>query len=378
METIIIISLLFSFLVSARWWNSEPTQPATQSTSEVVVIVAPSVNDSYYASVFDRVIAYDINFVNTVHPHIDVRLIVNAATLPYVEGQVPAETIHVATINDIWVRDFAPVFPSAPVKFRYRPNYLRPADARWIEDSFLQLTDDFEIDLTYSDIILDGGNFVHNGVDKAIISNRVFDDNPRLSAAELRQALNDMAGITSVAFIPPHPDDITGHADGQTMWINTNTLLVSEYDEPLRTQVLTPLQSAFPNATIIEVPVDYVEGQFGDFTSACGLHINALATDSLIILPTYNQDNDEVVKATIEANTSKMVVTVDASEVCVMGGAVRCLSWYAKGAEADAILGTAATPTAISLGASEANTSANLLSRLVGFLSVLTVWAWVK
>lgn len=346
--------------------------PTDRSDSEVIVLVAPSINEPYYSSVFDRIIAYDINFVNTVSPHIPVVLLVDQATLPYVQGQVPEANLHIANVGDIWVRDFSPVFPDQPVKFRYRPNYLPMDDARWIENSFLNMIDDLGINFAASNIKLDGGNFVHNAVDKAVVTTRIFDDNPGLTAAEFEQELFDLAGITAVAYTPEEEGDTTGHSDGQVMWLDADTLIVNEYDEPFRTEMLTPLQAAFPDVTIIELPVDYTEAYFGDFASACGLHVNSLVTDDLIILPLYGQDNDAVAHAIIEANTDKTVVPVDASEVCIMGGAVRCLTWYAKGAQADALL-SEVTPTAVSLSSLQSGQPNNIWSILFSMLTLSAV-----
>lgn len=300
------------------------------SDSEVIVIVAPSVNEQYYAPVFEQVIAYDVRFVNTVRQHTNVVLVVDSATMPVVAGQVPEANLIEATVNDIWARDFATLSPNNPVKFSYRPQYLSPSDAAWIENSFNDWTTSLGLNFTSSKIILDGGNFVHNGADKAIVTNRVFEDNPDLSPEQVDEQLRDLTGMTTIAYIPVEEGDTTAHADGMVMWLDAKTLLVSEYDEPFRSQVLTALQTAFPNVTMVEIPVDYTYDEWQGFVSACGLHLNSLVTDSHIFLPIYGQKNDAVVQSLIEAQTDKIVVPINAGDVCLMGGAVRCLTWYLK------------------------------------------------
>lgn len=314
------------------------TQQADSINQEAVVIVAPSVNDSYYAPLFEQIIAYDIAFVNQVRQHTNVVLVVDSATMSHVRGQVPDANLIEATVNDIWARDFGPVFPNNPVKFRFRPNYMNSLDAAWIENSFNRLIRSLGLPLASSSLILDGGNFVHNGVDKAIVTTRIFADNSNLSEAEVDAQLRSATGVAKVAYIPEEAGDITGHSDGMVMWLDAETLLVNEYDEPFRSQLLDPLQTAFPNATIIEIPVDYTYAEWQGFISACGLHINSLVTDNHIFLATYGQANDGVVQEIIEAATDKTVVPIDASGVCIMGGAVRCLSWYAKGETAVKLL----------------------------------------
>lgn len=320
------------------------TQQTDAINQEAVVIVAPSVNDSYYAPLFAQIIAYDIAFVNQVRHHTNVVLVVDSATMSHVRGKVPAANLIEATINDIWVRDFGPVFPNNPVKFRFRPDYMNSSDAAWIENSFNRLTRSLDLPLVSSPLILDGGNFVHNGVDKAVVTTRVFADNSNLSEAEVDAELRGATGIAKIAYVREEAGDITGHSDGMVMWLDAETLLVNEYDEPFRSQLLDPLQTAFPNATIIEIPVDYTYAEWQGFVSACGLHINSLVTDNHIFLATYGQANDAVVQEIIEAATDKTVVPIDASNVCMMGGAVRCLSWYAKGETAVKLLAATEHP----------------------------------
>ncbi len=76
------------------------------------------------------------------------------------------------------------------------------------------------------------------------------------------------------------------------------------------------------------------------FDSACGLHINTLATDDYLYVPTFGDDpnrqsvdlDNRVLQAMRSSGTSKRIVPVPIPyEVCRMGGNVRCLSWQVKG-----------------------------------------------
>ncbi|MEM7119200.1 MAG: agmatine deiminase family protein [Chloroflexota bacterium] len=167
----------------------------------------------------------------------------------------------------------------------------------------------------------------------------------RCPEAAVDQQLRSATGVAQIAYIPEEAGDTTGHSDGMVMWLDAETLLVNEYDEPFRSQVLGPLETAFPNATIIEIPVDYTHSTWQGFVSACGLHVNSLVTDTHIFLATYGQANDAVVRGIIEEATDKIVVPIDASNVCRMGGAVRCLTWYAKGETAVKLLAATEHPT---------------------------------
>ncbi|MGB1251088.1 MAG: agmatine deiminase family protein [Candidatus Promineifilaceae bacterium] len=371
----ILISLLLSMLI----FGSSCAASAEPSDHEVVVLMAPSVNEAYYESVFADIIAYDINFVNTVRHHIPVVLVVDSDTLPYVEGQIPAENIVESATPDIWIRDFSPAMPSSATQFQFRPNYLSSADASWIANGFTQLKRKLNVSTQSSDLILDGGNVVHNGADYAIVTDRVLDDNPTWTRAEIEAELIAKLNLSALAIIPQYPDDATGHSDGILMWLDDTTLMINEDVDPYQTALRTVLDSAFPDANIVEIPVDYTPEEFDGFGSACGLHVNSLVTDNLVILPTYGQDNDSVVHDMIAAQTDKTIVSVDASAVCFMGGSVRCLTWYAKGSQATTILAEIrGTLSAVKLGQLNAQQSPSPLFSLAGLLSAISIGGLIK
>ena len=70
------------------------------------------------------------------------------------------------------------IIPRNHVKFLYRPDYLSRSNARNVENEFryfLSLYGKYEEETT---LALDGGNVVDNGVDKAIITDRFYYENP--------------------------------------------------------------------------------------------------------------------------------------------------------------------------------------------------------
>ena len=80
---------------------------------------------------------------------------------------------------DLWMRDFGLILPNNPVKFRYQPDYLKKSDSRWVDDAVRKLLSKYGGWAKESNLRLDGGNVVDNGVDKAIVSDRFIYDNPK-------------------------------------------------------------------------------------------------------------------------------------------------------------------------------------------------------
>lgn len=117
--------------------------------------------------------------------------------------------------RDIWFRDFMPVKTRTGtyVSFRYMPSYL--ADAPELRTDYRSdIAPDFSLAVTDSSVNLDGGNVVFSpSKEKAIVSDRVFSENPAWDKTALLKEL-EKALQAQVLVIPSLASDMTGHADG--------------------------------------------------------------------------------------------------------------------------------------------------------------------
>lgn len=129
-----------------------------------------------------------------------------------------------SSTKDIWCRDYMPIQLEKErfVQFRYEPSYLK---------EYLELQSDTKavckenrLNPKFSKINLDGGNVV-NWTDRAIISDRIFQENPEYTdksklIAELEKLLE-----VELIVIPQINTDITGHADGMVRFLDKSTLI---------------------------------------------------------------------------------------------------------------------------------------------------------
>ena len=84
----------------------------------------------------------------------------------------------------------------------------------------LQLTSD----LIYSAINLDGGNVVLSpSGGRALVSDRIFAENPDCERKELVQKLSALLEA-EVLIIPSLRSDMTGHADGMARFLHHHTV----------------------------------------------------------------------------------------------------------------------------------------------------------
>ncbi|MDJ0735784.1 MAG: agmatine deiminase family protein [Nostocaceae cyanobacterium] len=305
---------------------------------QLIVISAPS--DKYYKDVYQQIITFNIAYAKSILGKDNVVVLGDKKALKLLEKELPKDILLEATMRDIWMRDFTTVNPNKPIQFRYAASSQGGSqrDADWVQKGFVKFTDKLGIRYKYTDLILDGGNLVDNHQDKAIVTERFLEDN-KLTKANAKKELKKLLDVSKVAIIPADDVDGLAHADGMAMFIDENTVVVNRYNEPFRSQVIKELKFAFPGIKIIEIAVNFDEEVWDErFSSACGINANSLVTNNFIYMPVFNTDLDNRVVKTIQRNTTKQVVPINAENVCFMGGSVRCLGWQIAGEPARKII----------------------------------------
>ncbi len=315
------------------------THAIAQDERMTLVLSAPTSDDPYYRDVYEDILDFQVAYARAIAPHDDVVILADAAAYEYLSAVLPDEMLLMRPALDIWVRDFSPVQPHAPVSFRYAASAQggdqREADG--VQAGFRQIANEAGISFPSSPLVLDGGNVVDDGAGGIIVTDRFLEDN-RLSHDEGVAALRDLPGIERVAIIPNDDPDGLAHADGMVMFTDPQTLFVNRYDEPFRTEVMEALTAAFPDVTIIELPSAPDEGAWDDrFSSACGIYVNSVVTDNAVYVPQFDSPLDAEVLALIDEHTSKAVVPVPSQDVCFMGGSARCLVWQTAAGNAAAM-----------------------------------------
>ena len=229
---------------------------------------------------------------------------------------------------DIWIRDWAPVENSY---FRYEPSYapnVYPAKeviaARLHLDRFLGTI------YRSVPVVLDGGNVVHNGR-IAIVTEKVFTDNPHLSRKEIEQAILSV-GFARLIFIPTEPGDSIGHADGIVRFVREDSLLVSDYSgtPSLRAygrRLMQALTVTNLQVKIIPFPWFLTDEQTNGICSAVGVYINFLLTKHGAVIPRFNHPFDDDARSLLCKVLERNVVPVDASTLATLGGVLNCISW---------------------------------------------------
>lgn len=306
----------------------------------LIVISAPTADNEYYANVYEDIIAFDIAYAKAVMGHDNIIVLGDSKALKKLRKELPEDILLHAAMRDIWMRDFTTIHPYKPIQFRYSAAAQSGSqeDADWVQDGFNNFAEKNGIDYPYTDLILDGGNVVDNHNGKIVITDRFLIDND-LNKDQAKQILKKALHAQEVAIIPVDDPKGLAHADGMIMFIDENTLVLNQYDEPFRTDIIQELKTSFPSINIVEITAEWDNSSWDKkFSSACGIYVNSLMTIQNIYLPTFGNKLDTDIRKQIAPHTSKKIISIPAEQVCFMGGSVRCLGWQLHGNQAKILI----------------------------------------
>jgi len=231
--------------------------------------------------------------------------------------------------KDIWCRDYMPVQVKKEefIQFRYEPSYLKyhpelqscPKEISKLNNIFPQL----------SNINLDGGNIV-NWSDRAIITDRVFDENPAYT--NKTKLITEIENLLSaeVIVIPQIKSDMTGHSDGLVRFINRSTILGTDRNSEYK------YWSSKINNILKDNGIDYIDIPFYDCQiknfpeHAIGCYVNFLEVKNLIIIPifeTAGNKDDEVINLFKQIYLDRKIETINYNAVGLHGGLLNCTTW---------------------------------------------------
>ena len=234
--------------------------------------------------------------------------------------------------KDIWCRDYMPIqTPSGKlIQFKYDPSYLKK-NAEWeaSRSDVKEVCKLNNIDAQFSDINLDGGNvLICDG--RAIISDRIFSENPDRDKDELVKELSQLLEC-EIIIIPAENDDMTGHADGMVRFVNRDTILGNNLEAEYKywREGMQKVIEKF-NLKYINMPF-FVPKDSKHPLSAVGIYVNYLEVNNLIVLPVFGREEDnQAISIIKETFPDKAVETIDYNDVAYEGGLLNCTTWVVK------------------------------------------------
>jgi agmatine deiminase len=254
--------------------------------------------------------------------------------------------------KDVWAKDYMPIQITHDkfVQFIYDPAYLKeetifegeygpPED---FDGTFEYLKTDptavcemLGIETYKSKLVIDGGNVI-KWTNKAILSSRIYKENPDFSKNELHALIKKELEIEELIIVPEPPYDYTGHADGIIRFIDENRVFIndlSEYSKTYQSKLLKALAKA--NLEYIELPIETIRGEYGFMPVIYGLYINYLEMEQGIIVPSFMDRNGFVTGFEVwpifeQVFPNKQIIFVESSEIAANDGILNYISWAIK------------------------------------------------
>ena len=304
------------------------------SKKQVIVASLPGESDVQYLDNLQKIADFVIEMDGKTEGRDHLFIIHDKSGRAYLNQHTftNAHLIEVDQSLDLWMRDFPPCMPNQQIKFKYRPQYISTAQAKFDEGNFEKFARMVRLpELQHSDLVLEGGNIVDNGVYAAITTERAHEDNSYLTEEEFVNELE--ATINRKVAVLPDPQDTTGHADGIVTFVEEDVLLVSLFDDADGQGYYDAMKAAvlevFPNLNVVPLPCYIKNSESHGFATAEGSYANSLVTNNAVYLPFFsNKTGNERAFDVFQRSTNKEVIPVyNAGKVPALGGSLRCMTW---------------------------------------------------
>ena len=228
--------------------------------------------------------------------------------------------------RDVWVRDFMPIKTRSGryLSFRYQPSYL--IEHEDLQTDYKDIESQFDFDVTYSNINLDGGNVVFSpSKKKVIISDRIYSENKEYEKNKLVAEVSKLLEA-EIVVIEALKQDLTGHADGMVRFASEDTVLINKTECKMGLEQRHKKKLEEEGFKVIEFP--YYNSHCGK--DATGSYLNFLETPRHIFFPIFDIPEDEIALSTAREVFSKKVIPVKITEIPKEGGVFNCISWEDK------------------------------------------------
>ena len=333
--------------------DSNDIEPTDDICKEIIGSFMPSLNKRYHDNrqnkkvestpVTEPVSPKDINEKDKISKTIEEQIVYLSELL---KTEYPETCERLVTIlekhnirysflkgtKDIWCRDYMPIQTESGnfIQFKYNPSYLK-GNKEWeaSRSDVKEVCRLNNIDAQFSNINLDGGNvLICEG--RAIISDRIFSENPDMNREELVSELSKLLEC-EIIIIPAENDDMTGHADGMVRFVDRNTILGNKLADEYK-YWREKMQKVIDEYDLKYIDVPFFEPKDSKHPlSAIGVYVNYLEVNNLIVLPVFGREEDKQVVSIIEkAFPERVIETIDYNEVALEGGLLNCTTWVIR------------------------------------------------
>ena len=287
------------------------------------------------------------NIANAIVQFEPVNMLVNANDYTLAKQKLdPRVTLHIAEIDDLWIRDTGPVFvknsrgEQAGVNFNFngwgkKQSYQRDAG---IAKKVCELSGRA---LLNTKLVLEGGGIEVDGQGTAIITESCVlnpNRNPGVSKVACEAELKKLLGIQKVIWLPGIAGkDITdGHTDFYARFASPGVVIAGLEHDPasydyaitrLHLDILkrsTDVKGNPLKVLVLDAP-STVRPEYESKEFAAG-YINFYVVNNAVIMPEFGDaETDALAKATLEqAFPKRRVIALNIDPISAGGGGIHC------------------------------------------------------
>ncbi|MDH5423736.1 MAG: agmatine deiminase family protein [Gammaproteobacteria bacterium] len=248
--------------------------------------------------------------------------------------------------NDTWCRDFGPITVvrdqrTVALDFRFN-GWGDKFDAENDNLSNQQLAKDklLKCELESIDIVLEGGSIDSDGEGTLLTTTQcLLSDkrNPALNKQDIENELSARLGTKRIFWLEHghlEGDDTDSHVDNLARFCNPNTIAYAccdENDEHYPSLHAMQLELEQLRTSAGEpynlIPLKIPQASYNDGERLPTSYVNFLITNQYILMPTYNDAEDAINLAKLQAVFSdRKVIGIDCSDIIKQSGSIHCLT----------------------------------------------------
>lgn len=235
--------------------------------------------------------------------------------------------------KDIWAVDFMPIQINKDnfIQFQYSPDYLNRFKLEDTITNTNMVPQSKRFKPEKNKLKVEGGNVI-KGRKKVIMCDKVLKDNIAWNKSQTKiiDELLNAFKVEEVIFIPTHPEDFIGHADGMIRFIDDDTVIINDLEIEYK-YFKNDFISVLKNNKLDYLEIPYNISKAKSEWDASGIYINYLQMKDIIFVPQYDFKEDDLAAKTISDIFPKSkVVPVLCNLIAEEGGVLNCISWNIK------------------------------------------------
>ena len=235
--------------------------------------------------------------------------------------------------KDLWIVDFMPlqIRQDYFLQYEYDPDYLKAKKYQAKKSDQKAVCHEIGIVPNKVSIVLDGGNVV-KCKNKAILTSKVFKENPNYPEHNLIIEIKNQLQVEQVIIIPQEPKDFVGHSDGMVRFIDEDTVLVNSYPKNKTYEDFAySLRWSLRNAGLHYVEFPYTSWKNKDGNDASGCYINFLEIGNYIFYPIFADHHDQLALIQLQkVFKERQFIAIDCRDLAKLGGVLNCATWNIK------------------------------------------------